>query len=309
MKKLTSILLVAFIFLSTPITGFAVESQNEKSLATLSTSNRFDYCAELSKQGKIKLVDSYSYNQYDYYMNMKQKTERELRAEGVSTNDIITVKSNAFESELLNRAQLPESELIDLGYTQDQIRLLKSYDGSPLENNPQMRAVTATFSGALYQDIVSKTASTTIFTWNWSSAPIVCSIDIDDYVGCSWSGTNKQNLNCQMQVYGKSCIVNYADGSMASLAVTEKDAYRWVQAKVRQRTVYSWAKSGSLSVQTREVVNTNGNLYSTLYYYGFGHSTLVLNGGISLSPSGPSLGLTFGTQVQNMFHKSITVRH
>ena len=83
----------------------------------------------------------------------------------------------------------------------------------------------------------------------------------------------------------------------------------WVQAKVRQRTVYSWAKSGSLSVQTREFVNTNGNLYNTLYYYGFGHSKLVLNGGVSLSPSGPSLGLTFGTQVENVFHKSITVRH
>jgi len=133
-----------------------------------------------------------------------------------------TVKSNAFENELLNRARLSEAELTDLGYTQGQIRLLKSYDGSPLENNPQMRAVTATFSGALYQDIVSKTASATIFTWNWSSAPIVYSIDIDDYAACFWSGTNTQNINCQMQAYGKSCVVNYADGSMASVVGASK---------------------------------------------------------------------------------------
>lgn len=307
MKKVICIFLVLSVLVILPLTTFATEAADEA--VRVEAINQFDIYADKYQKNEIELIDTYSINQYDQYLEMKTKNEKNLLSEGYNIQDIIAVQNLSFEKEFLERAKLSTSELLELGYNEREAALIQAYDGSPLEDNPQMRAVSATFTGSLYRDGSSKTSSTTIFTWKWSSAPAVCLPGLSDYVSCAWEGTNKSNIKCQMVVYGKNCVVNFSNGRTSTVPVTTKHEYQWVQAKVQQNGAYGWAKSGSLSVQTREVVNTNGKLAKTLYYYSFGHSTMATNAGVSLSPSGPSLGFTFNWGVTKMYHNPITVSH
>lgn len=122
-KKVLSILLTMTMLLSMCATAVAEEIEMEEVIASFTT------------------------NEYDSVMKLKQTSDAELKKLGYSAEDIAAIRSFSFEKAFLERAQLPENELYGLGYNADQINLLKSYDGSSLEDNPQIKGLIAKITG------------------------------------------------------------------------------------------------------------------------------------------------------------------
>ena len=79
-------------------------------------------------------------NEYDTLITIKQnlRTKRTLEENLNST----------IEGAILERSSLPKETLSKIGYTNSQIKILKEYDGSPIEDNPQLRSVAGSITSS-----------------------------------------------------------------------------------------------------------------------------------------------------------------
>ena len=260
-----------------------------------------------------KLVHSYDVSEYDVYLDLKKKDTKALLEDGYTRQEVSALQENKVEKELFARAQLSEVELRDFCYTAEQIEILKAYDGSPLEDNPQMRAVLATFTGSIYTESVYSSSATMIFNWSWSSIPIVCLPLVKDYAVCTFKGTNRNNIPVQMRLASSSCVVSYYNGSsysyQESVSIADYDRFGYCKYNINQNDGSGkWAKIGSLTVQVREEATT-GTLYSTMFDFTFAHTELAINGGVSVGKSGADWGVDIGFGVNELYHNDRTVHH
>ncbi|WP_316557333.1 hypothetical protein [Methanimicrococcus hongohii] len=256
---------------------------------------------------------SFMTTEYDVVMKMKQTPVSLLEKAGYSAETIDTFTNFSFEEALLERAQLSENELFELGYNESQILLLQSYDGGSLEDNSQMNSLFAQVTGNLSGESYSKNRIEANFSWEWSHAPLLNGRIITDVVACSFIATNDENIACAVMVDDASCTIEYYRGdskigedypSFSSL-----NGYGIPEAKFPMSKSFGyttgWAKKGTLTVAVKEVVPSD-KLYSVYFAFGYGHTCLTLSPSIRTSGGG---GLMFGLGTDDMFFKTISVRH
>lgn len=158
-------------------------------------------------------------NEYDIYVREKENTEGEYSVMGIDGTEEKTI-----EELYLERAALSEEELVaQFGYSKEQIAILKSYDGSPIEDNPQLRAVSASVSGrittsAAYSDLVAATMS-----WSWNQRPFTISVSQQDSIKAEWQVSDKNgyvNSRHEMNVSQSRNIVEYCAYSSNTIVAT-----------------------------------------------------------------------------------------
>lgn len=317
MKKRTlSMALALCLICSLVIPVSAAESKPE---ATIDPS--FDYLedvniAEAIATGNlhdisddVEILSVNTTNEYDTIVKIKTQSKDSLLAKGISSQAIDAITNGQVEKELFARSQMTDSELTQMGYSAYEISILRNYDGSPLEKNPQLRAVSAEVIGTISKVASANYYATARFDFYWTAKPIVILASAKDYITCKWSGTSKNNIKCEMKYATGNCSITYSDGTKKTYPPAVKDSLLWVQSAVLQSTKNSatgnYLKSGSMSVQVQEHEIVR-NLAATEFTFHYGHSTIVFSGGVTFSLTlQPNFSLGIGVVEEYLDHATV----
>lgn len=283
MKRIVSLLVVSVMLLTGTTYASAAEIQNNEPV----------------------LLGSYVVNEYDALVETKQSLQDS------------TIESNSIENELLSRAQLSNEILkTRYNYTEEEIAILKAYDGSPIEENPQLRGLFADLYGFIYNMGYDDHGVTIRFSWDWDGYPAVYG---SDNVTCAWVGVNSNNgpHALRFNAAKSSFHVDYYDINrdvytdrleyeIDDANVDSDVSVNFDMVKNNSSTEQTWAKKGYMDVVLEEPIQTNDLQYSTVVF-GYGHQTLVFSAGFSASISGISVSITpqFGTEA--MYNGSISI--
>lgn len=257
----------------------------------------------------LPLLEKDTMNEYDCIVEIRNAAKNPSTLSSLDTNldeeEIEYITSDAIESELLYRASLSTEVLKDhYCYSDEAIAILKSYDGTRLENAPEMRAVTATLSAALGELVKSKTRVGVLYTWSWDVRPLV---RWSDYAAVSWDGTyeNGGSNDMAFDPYTSFSNVNYyytdANQKQLKAEFTSDNWYNGAAASfAAEKTInawYYWAKYGTVYVYVNLVNQDSGPLLYQLTAHGeFAHYTATPTGSVSF-PGGASISFTGGLSV------------
>jgi len=236
--------------------------------------------------------------EYDYYVSVRKMNFKEARsAYGISEQDynqILHIEKNL--------AELKEKRITELkqrGMDDEQISVLRSYDGSKLENNPQLRSVLATLTATLTIVSSSSSAVKVKADWSWNSKPMITSAQYYETAAFRWKAYNSNNtqITASYSSSGSDCFVTYYDGSVAKttqwkpITVGSGSSYVFSQftSVVKDGDKRYWAKTGYMIIKI-----TGSNIARVDFGFGYNH-------GISSTPATVSLDNNLGFNYSNGF--------
>ena len=178
-----------------------------------------------------------------------------------------------------------------------QINALRKYDGSKIEDNPQLRSVLATLSVSLIKVSGSSSAVTVRANWSWNSRPLVTSTTYFETTAFRWKAYNSlgTQITASFNSSGSYCYVSYYNGSTAqttqrkviTIGNSNSHVYSQFTTAVIVGNVECWAKTGYM------VVKITGS-YLSRVDFGFGY-----NHGISSTPATITLDSNLGFNYSN----------
>lgn len=233
-------------------------------------------------------ISSYTMSEYDMYLDMKSQTPITAQVDNETSVTAAFVQNGGIEQLLLERAQLSENELKETyGYTNEQIEILKDYDGSPLEQNPQLRAVLAEVSLSIAKGSVSTSRFTAYISWNWSACPLVI-LGVEDGLGVALEPLNDdQLLHLRFNQNASYCDVTYCriSGSVYQTnryslqtdpsagiynnAYSQFDSFRMVE----NNQITTYAKKGTMCLVTD---SSSDRIDEIGYIFRYGHGTNIV---------------------------------
>lgn len=270
------------------------------------------------------VTEAHSDNQFniseiDVVKDLQNTPESELIDAGYTVEEIKEIQNFSFEKAYYERAQLSAEDLRWLGYSDAQIAILKSYDGSPLEENPQMRAVLAQMTGQIYAVSFGKNSMKTRFSWEWSSAPIFHGEFISDIVSCNAIGINSNNGTSYVNAVTANSYANvlyHTNGTNTPLrnfkyeitnntGVNGQIDVKFPMSKSIDSTT-GWAKSGNFIAEYKETVTAN-DLGAIQFVFAYGHASVSVMPSVTISFVPPYLtpSVSFGIGTSNMCSKGI----
>lgn len=251
-----------------------------------------------------------SLNEFEYIEEMQRYSKEELMDAGMSEAEAEEALAFDYKEALYERAQLPEEKLAALGYTEEQIQILKDFAANP-DGDYDFAATAATLQGNISLISGSSTFRIVKYSWNWTSMPL---INMEDHVGVRWQGVNNSGYTVDMSndpnsgsaTTNRVGKVTYYDVNGGAQSATESlsltlDAINKslttdfpMSKNVGGSTI--WAKSGYITcrVTTRDGVVVNYVNFQATY----GHKTLNWSIGISYS-GGFGIGFTPTSCISN----------
>lgn len=277
---------------------------------TLSCLTTFAFASEATtvQENAPRLLAEQTTNEYDMYVEMKD-----------SINGL-NLHGQTIEEILLERASLPAESLADeYGYSAEQISLLKEYDGSPIEDNPQLRGVFANMDGRLLLQNQDDDSVCVKFEWEWDGRPMLTGYAVTDVVTCAWIGVDSNNKahalrlvedesKCKVYYYSREDF-SYKYSDTVEIDDTNPDKRADARIQVGSKDVNyldSFVMAGEMEITLEEPVTVNDLQYCTLVF-GYGHTVLTFDASFSVDVSGISLSIapTLGTEA--MFNGSISI--
>ena len=122
--------------------------------------------------------------EYQLFQQLHQLPPSALQARGLSPQAASALTGHSFEELLLERARLPAPVLAKYGYTPEQIALLRSYDGSSLQEQPRFFGAVARLQVEVRCGAASPQSIQAQFSWRWTSPPLLC---YQDLLACSYT--------------------------------------------------------------------------------------------------------------------------
>ena len=172
--------------------------------------------ADITQAEEISEKETYQLSEYDYYVSVRKmsfdEAEKTFR---INKQDYETVSS--IENQIVRLAAMSDSELYERGMTETQINILRKYDGSKLEDNPQLRAILATLSVSLIKVSSSSSTVTVRANWSWNSKPLMTSVQYYETAAFRWKAYNSlgTQITATYNSSGSYCYVTYYNGSTA----------------------------------------------------------------------------------------------
>lgn len=295
-KKLTALFLAVVMCMTISVPAFSVDSV-EKLISNV----------------PILEAESVCTNEYDYIVTVRRAFKSESNLLNISNEEFSYINSGAIEAELLHRASLPDDILSNhYCYTAKDIEILREYDGSPLEENPQMRSVTATLTATLTPLVKTTTRIGLLYSWRWDVQPLNRYSDI---VAMVWEGTYEDGRNNNMRLDMDNSFANIQyfatseDQQGITLDVETNSQYHggFVEFPMgRYFGPYHWAKSGGLYLYADLVNTTSGpELYELSAHGEYGHYMTDIGIGVDLSAG--SLAISFDGTLTTCGSKNIVI--
>lgn len=293
MKKLLCVLCSLCLFLS-PLQAYAMDSNIDSSM-TMEVS-------ELS-----------------YFQELRSYSDEELKAKGMSAEEIDYIRNFDLVEAIKERASLPETTLKEFGYTEKEITQLKSIlnrrSVSEEEIIKEVRGATLTLT--VQDPITTKSKYTYEYSFKWSSCPVFIQ---DDLLAITWSATNSSgspiNVAIDKTNSSLSTIYKYTGGAPTQTNPSYKwnpvNEYRAAKIKFDMGTnlgegMSYWTYSGSGKIVLKAVVSNT--IYELYLKFGYGHSVVTGTPSVSFSGSGMDIGFDFGWTTQTLATYSKRYRH
>lgn len=263
----------------------------------------------------IHSLETQCCNEYDKIVSIRNEVNKSAGAHfrtNMSAEELEYIMSDDIEAELLRRASLPTEVLKNYGYSDEAIRILREYDGSRLEQNPQLRNASATLRGSIEFSTVMRTKVVVVYSWVWDMYPLVAA---DDIAAVRWDGTYENGLtnNMKLDMDSTYALVNYynrygiggggileqvkykdftQNGSLPGLA--SDNTYHGVAVRFpmdQEPGSLSWAQSGLLCVFLELANQSTGPYLNEINVHTeYAHYSLEVAAGVSF-PS--SAGISF----------------
>lgn len=254
-------------------------------------------------------------SEYDLYVSIKNNKNNKnyLNKLGI-TNDVIDqVLNGSVEKELLHRKTLSDDVLSNYGYDDNDIRILKNYNGEQLESVPAAAALL----GTIYTNLNVPTKTDDVvyvnLKWWWDIAPI---IKMTDSIGATWWANTDANLQLLTDVsqFPSKCTVTYVNTSTSAQTLKRIYAhditsdgliYLIPMGELIQPGVTNIAMKGVLDVS----VSTRGGHNMNYYHFksSYAHNQLQVANSIGLSLAGPSLGFYITTGYSEVVHRHVSM--
>jgi hypothetical protein len=214
-------------------------------------------------------------SEYDIYVRGLQQEKAALRKAGYSSKEIDASRTYEAENKVLALGSLSEDKLSDMGYNKDQIELLKTYNGKPLEEAPQMASALATMSVTITAGSCTTQNITAHLNWEWDSAPALYAYN--DSVAVSFEAYNSDSQKIGVTYnsgYTHSYVTyrNYLTNDhikTTSTALTSKNTYHGVGTTFPRLddTLTGYAKSGSFNCYVNLPSTTTASInYATFEF-------------------------------------------
>ncbi len=181
-------------------------------------------CAVVSEPDETQLSkDISTVNEYDSFKKLQEKSEGELLRAGLTADEVREIKLFSYEAALFERSELSDNELTNMGYSVDQIEVLRNYSGETITPDSSVLAAVPTLTATLTITKKNTTpASLQIkYNWSWSVAPVQT---YTDKVGIQVALSSPAGYSLTPQVTAGSGRLTYIDAqngnqSEASLSV------------------------------------------------------------------------------------------
>lgn len=284
MKKTKMILIALFTLLicvgSLSMSVFANEYDNENNRSYTTTINEYDMIVQLAKESEIS-----------------------LRNKGVDDTEILRIKNykETYDNHIRYLNMLDDKALMSNGYTSDQIKLIRNFNGSDAD----MRALSATLSLTTSTNTFNYDGDYTrgklSYSWNWSSVP---AFKMKDMVAVSWNDWIVTNNSSTVKYYGINSGAYYTQESATFTQDgngTEGAGHKFNMSKSDN---YYYAKKGSGSFSVRSDVHARKDF---AYYIAYGHSQLLASISFSVGIGGGDASISFsiGTVIMDSNHDVI----
>lgn len=114
-----------------------------------------------------------TFNELEFYLELKDSTDNELHAKGLSEDEINDFKDFSMEEAYLERAELPIETLVAYGYNDEQIEILKAYDGSEITaDSSLMKAASDMDISEFEEGSASGDEMEIEYHWKWNIVPV-----------------------------------------------------------------------------------------------------------------------------------------
>lgn len=282
MKKFTTILLSFSLILSCSTPTFARDNSE----------------MQLESSDELMVDNFISFepvSELEMYFDLIDASTSELKARGVTTKQINELKSINFEEGFLEQSKLPEEVLLNFGYTEEQVKLIKNYDGSPITRDSAMVKASATIGAGVTLNTSSTSRYKFTYSWVWTGKPISNGTDI---CAMRWSAYSSSGSPLGASIGTTDSSVEYYDfyGDLYEYetpSITEDDDSIYITFPLEKKDSngdeYVWAKEGYLKA-TINKLGTSGMDFVRIRG-AYGRSTSKVTPGISLSSSG--VGFSF----------------
>lgn len=285
MKKVLSMLLVLSLVLGMGTTAFAETSKDITDelggTVKVSACNEYAMLKELAKEGEFSLVkQGYTKSEITEIRDYKENYIRHIEKLG----------------------DLEDQALTNLGYGEDQIKMIRNFKGSEAELYGLSATLSLNVTNASFEFKENEPKSsryskgTFEFGWAWNGMPMSTSTDL---VGASWNS---------WAITSRSSSIKYYDMTTGAYkkttAATKKDptgagaiggaGYKF---PLRISSENLFARNGQVTFKLKSDVHDLKDFY---YYVAYGHTVLTVSPSFSVSGSGPNVELAFGSGVNEL---------
>lgn len=243
-----------------------------------------------------------SFNEYDLIQTLQASPINKLERQGHSQEEIMEIKGALLETKLVKRASLSQDKLRGLGYTADEISILKEIEttGQVDLSEAQLRAIAGTCTGTIVPNSAGKSEYRVSYEWEWDHAPVIC---YKDSFAIRWEAMGSDGL--PVDSTAGSLTVGYVeyydyDGYFSAIETLQPNRnnieFNVVKFDFRVGSgtpeVSTYAKRGSGHVQIQKDAGVTRDFYYLKVGALYGH-TVVNIGFPSLSVSAGGIGIGF----------------
>ena len=249
------------------------------------------------------------FNEYDYVELLQTSSPQELEEKGLSEQETTAIISN-FESALLNRASLSDSELRAYGYNNSEISLFHALANGETLSSEELRALGSTCNGSITRHSCNTKTAEFSYTFTWNRCPL---ITLSDSAAMRWIAYSSDggeigveqvshSLTLEYHFQGNAASSGPAFAHYGSPTIEPNLDFNTInmQFPVYQTHLSSgtgiifdcYARTGTIRVSIRVPNNVSKNSNHIFVGGLYGH-TLVGVGSPSVSVSTGSIGISF----------------
>lgn len=249
-------------------------------------------------------------SEYDVYIDIKKELNEENTPKTyanfiqVSDETKEAIKNGAVEEALLERQKLSDEELYVIGYDDEDISLLRKYNGEPIEEATYLSLAMA----RIYTNLSVPTRTDDIFNfslkWWWDQMP---AIGFTDSIGTSWRTNDPNNtmiLN-GYKAYPTNCKLDFSNTITGAVTSVYQKAYdsgaTYIRYQVPMDKNLRWAKQGCIETS----IGTRGKHSLKWSYYKASYAHQQLSFGVDMGLIPLSGTLPFGFTVKPHFSEDI----
>lgn len=247
-------------------------------------------------------------NEFDVYNAVKNASEVELLEYGYSSKEIEKLKNVDIEHMIYQRAELSDSVLEHMGYTYDEIHLLRNYDGEYADT----RALTGTLSAEIVCEAATSSGYNLHYKWSWDHAPIVVATDS---VGMRWAAVAQDLEIVDVTASFSYVSITYNDDTPYTKVYNASDSNFADSADFNAITCSfpmsiplgydnpCYALSGEMATLISRDLNGTRSIYYLKVCGVYGHSIISIGAPtVSFTPGDLNIGISFtgGLNTENL---------